>query len=267
MAVPLVLSYLGRRIRSGEMTVSALAGVLQRESSAIRTTLPAEVQDALRTTPTMTPNDSPFVGQALEREKSAPWLTVLGIAALLGGLFWLFSHTRMPRTAQIDSRATGSASRALNAPLGDFVVVKLPNNVDLNIPGNGVEGRLLGYIQDPARKGTTWFDFDRLQFNTGSATLRPGSEEQVNNIAAIMKAYPNVNMKIAGYTDNVGAPEENLKLSQDRCGVVVAELVRDGIAPDRLTAEGYGEQYPMADNSTAEGRARNRRVSMLIIKK
>jgi outer membrane protein OmpA-like peptidoglycan-associated protein len=247
------------------MTINALAGALQRESSAIQGALPAGLQDVLGTRP-MVSHTSPVVTQDLERQRSAsPWLPVLAIAALLGGLFWLFSHARTPTTAQIYSRATGSASRAV----GDFVVWKLPNNVDLHIPQNGVETRLLGFIRDPARRSdqTTWFVFDRLLFNTGSATLRPGSQEQLNNIAAILKAYPNVNLKVAGYTDNVGSPEENLKLSQERAGMVVADFVREGISPNRLAAEGYGEQYPVADNATEEGRARNRRVSMLVTQK
>jgi len=114
---------------------------------------------------------------------------------------------------------------------------------------------------------TTWFDFDRLSFNPGSAMLRPQSQEQLNNIAAILAAYPNVRMKVGGFTDNVGGADRNLQLSRDRANAVAAEMVRRGIPPDRLVAEGYGEQYPIADNSTEEGRARNRRVSMQVTQK
>jgi K(+)-stimulated pyrophosphate-energized sodium pump len=113
----------------------------------------------------------------------------------------------------------------------------------------------------------TWFDFDRLLFNTDSATLRPESQEQLGNIAAILKAYPNVHIKIGGYTDNSGDAQNNLNLSKDRANGVMAELIALGISPDRLEAQGYGEQFPVADNSTAEGRARNRRVSMRVTQK
>jgi outer membrane protein OmpA-like peptidoglycan-associated protein len=136
----------------------------------------------------------------------------------------------------------------------------------LNIPWNGVEARLLAFIQDPSKgvEPATWFDFDRLLFNTDSVTLRPESQEQLGNIAAILKAYPNVHIKIGGYTDNTGDPQSNLNLSQERANGVRAELVALGISPDRLEAQGYGEQFPVADNSTAEGRAKNRRVSMRV---
>ena len=113
----------------------------------------------------------------------------------------------------------------------------------------------------------TWFDFDHLLFNTDSATLRPESQEQLGNIAAILKAYPNVHIKIGGYSDNSGDPQHNLKLSQDRANGVMAELSRLAFPRDRLEAQGYGEQSPVADNSTAEGRARNRRVSIRVTQK
>jgi OmpA-OmpF porin, OOP family len=153
--------------------------------------------------------------------------------------------------------------------LNQFVVRTLPGNVSLNIPWNGIEARLLAFIQDPSKgvEPATWFDFDRLLFNTDSVTLRPESQVQLGNIAAILKAYPNVHVKIGGYTDNTGDPQSNLNLSQDRANGVMAELVALGISPDRLEAQGYGEQFPVADNSTEEGRAKNRRVSMRVTQK
>jgi outer membrane protein OmpA-like peptidoglycan-associated protein len=128
---------------------------------------------------------------------------------------------------------------------------------------------LLAFIQDPATKPdkTTWFDFDRLLFNTGSATLQPQSMEQLNNIAAILKAYPATHLTIGGYTDNTGDAASNLKLSQDRANNVTAELVKLGVAKDRLVAKGYGEEHPVGDNSTEAGRAQNRRISMLVTQK
>jgi K(+)-stimulated pyrophosphate-energized sodium pump len=153
--------------------------------------------------------------------------------------------------------------------LGDLVVQKLPGNVDLKVPQRGVETQLIGFIQDPNKSvdEVTWFDFDRITFDSDSAQLRAESREQLNNIAAILIAYPDVRMKIGGYTDNTGDPQSNLKLSQDRADGVVAELINLGIEPDRLQAEGYGNQHPVADNSTETGRTQNRRISMRVTQK
>jgi outer membrane protein OmpA-like peptidoglycan-associated protein len=114
---------------------------------------------------------------------------------------------------------------------------------------------------------TTWFSFDRLEFETDSARLKPTSREQLLNVAAILKAYPNVAVKIGGYTDNTGDPAHNLKLSQDRANATLNELVALGIPNSQLAAEGYGEQFPVADNSTPEGRQRNRRIDIRVTKK
>ena len=76
-----------------------------------------------------------------------------------------------------------------------------------------------------------------------------------------------VHMRIGGYTDNTGSADANVKLSNDRANNVMAELVRMGISQDRLEAKGYGADHPVADNSTEEGRAQNRRISMLVTQK
>jgi outer membrane protein OmpA-like peptidoglycan-associated protein len=139
----------------------------------------------------------------------------------------------------------------------------------VNIPRNGAEARLLASIRDQSKgvEGATWLNFDRLLFNTDSATLRPESQGQLRNIAAVLKAYPNVHILIGGFSDNSGDSRHNLKLSQDRANGVMAQLVGFGISPDRLLAQGYGDESPVADNFTAEGRARNRRVSIRLTQK
>ena len=89
----------------------------------------------------------------------------------------------------------------------------------------------------------------------------------MQNIASIMKAYPTLHMKIGGYTDNTGSSRANMRLSQNRADAVTRELTSMGIAQNRLEGEGYGEQHPIADNSTEEGRAKNRRISMRVLQK
>jgi outer membrane protein OmpA-like peptidoglycan-associated protein len=168
--------------------------------------------------------------------------------------------------------AADSAAGAIGgavANLGAFVKRSLPGGVELNVPENGVESHLLSFITDANRpvSDTVWFNFDRLLFETGSSNLSPTSKEQVDNIAAILKAYPAVNIKLGGYTDNVGNAAANQKLSGDRANTVKAALVERGIAAGRLAAEGYGDAHPVADNSTPEGREQNRRIAIRVTKK
>jgi outer membrane protein OmpA-like peptidoglycan-associated protein len=165
--------------------------------------------------------------------------------------------------------AVDAATKAIMDKLGKFMATKLPNGVELNLPEFGVEKKLIAFIEDKGKPvdKTTWFSFDRLDFETGSATLKPTSAEQLKNIAEIMKAYPKVALKLGGYTDNVGSADSNLKLSQKRAESTMQELVKLGADAKRLQAEGYGEKYPVADNSTEEGRAKNRRIDLRVTSK
>jgi outer membrane protein OmpA-like peptidoglycan-associated protein len=163
----------------------------------------------------------------------------------------------------------GNTATAAWAALGDMMKVKLPDGSELNVPSLGVEARLVKYLNDTSQpvSENTWFDFDRLLFDTGKATLQPASQEQLTNIGAILKAYPQVKIRIGGYTDNTGDPAANLRLSEERANNVMAELVKQGIDPSRLSAKGYGEENPVADNSTEEGRQKNRRISLRVTEK
>jgi outer membrane protein OmpA-like peptidoglycan-associated protein len=162
-------------------------------------------------------------------------------------------------------RAADATDRAL-ADLGAFFTRRLPNGVELDIPSLGIENKVVEFIEDTGQplEPARWFDFDRLLFATNSATLEPQSQEQLGNIAKILEAYPSVRVKIGGYTDNTGSPAANLKLSQDRATSVRNELVRLGVPGERLEAEGYGQEHPVADNSTEAGRAQNRRIALRV---
>ena len=153
--------------------------------------------------------------------------------------------------------------------LGAKLDKALSSGVTLNIPENGIENNLLKFIEnkDAVVNKTTWFDFDRLTFETGKSTLKPESSEQLTNIAEILKAFPNVNIKLGGYTDNTGDSNANLKLSTERASSVKAELIKLGITDARLESEGYGQENPVAQNETEEGRAANRRISIRVTKK
>jgi len=153
--------------------------------------------------------------------------------------------------------------------LGGWQRRVLPGSCEIVVPERGMEGRFLAFIEDvkaPVTK-TAWFDFDRLLFDTDKSTLRAESHEQLGNVAQILKAFPGVEVKVGGYTDNTGPSEHNLKLSQERADSVKTELVRLGVVPSRIATEGYGDRYPMGDNATEEGRAMNRRTAILVTKK
>ena len=103
-----------------------------------------------------------------------------------------------------------------------------------------------------------------ILFDTGKATIKPESAGALAIIADVLKGDEALKIEIQGHTDNVGAPAANLKLSQDRAAAVKAYLVSTGgIAAARLTTAGLGDTKPVADNTTDDGRAQNRRVELV----
>jgi len=101
-----------------------------------------------------------------------------------------------------------------------------------------------------------------VTFQTGSATLTAASLETLDQVAASLRAYPDVRVEIAGYTDDQGALAANRRLSQARADAVRAYLIRRGVPGTQLVARGFGSANPLDSNSTPTGRARNRRVEL-----
>ncbi|HRE12153.1 MAG TPA: OmpA family protein, partial [Ignavibacteria bacterium] len=103
-----------------------------------------------------------------------------------------------------------------------------------------------------------YFDFDR-------SDLQQGSFVELDRVVKFLNDNPGVNIEISAHTDSKGSEDYNLTLSQKRAESVVAYLAGAGIDPARLVAKGYGESVPVADNSTEEGSAKNRRVEMKVL--
>ncbi len=102
-----------------------------------------------------------------------------------------------------------------------------------------------------------------INFDTGKSIIRDESKPIIEQIVQMMKSNPDLKIGVEGHTDNVGSPASNKTLSEARAKSVVSALVAQGISADRLTPAGYGQDNPVADNNTEEGRAKNRRVELI----
>jgi len=103
-----------------------------------------------------------------------------------------------------------------------------------------------------------------IKFNSSQSTFKNASYVLMDDVVSVMKQYPEINVRVAGHTDSQGAAENNRKLSEKRANAVMNYLVSKGISPTRLSAVGFGEDAPIADNNTAAGRAENRRVEFTV---
>ena len=273
MVAPLILSYFAK---SG-MTLSSLKSLLSSQKENILSAAPSGLNLGVGST-----SDNDIRAKIHDVRKaetsSAKWLIPLLLVG--AGLFALFFFSkgcnRKEATPVVPKETVDTVTTKMDAvvdktqnALGNFFKFKLPNGIELNAPEFGIENKLNTWLTDKTKvvDKTTWFNFDRLLFDTGKATLRPESQEQLKNMVEILKAYPAVELKIGGYTDNVGDPTFNLKLSGDRAKSVMDEMIKMGIAKNRLESEGYGEQFPVASNDTEEGKAQNRRIAVRVTKK
>jgi outer membrane protein OmpA-like peptidoglycan-associated protein len=101
-------------------------------------------------------------------------------------------------------------------------------------------------------------------FDFGKYNLKPDTKITLAKLAGIIQSHPGLHLAIEGHTDNIGSDEANMKLSQQRADTVREFLVQQGLAADTVTAVGLGKAEPVADNSTNEGRQKNRRVEIIV---
>ena len=106
----------------------------------------------------------------------------------------------------------------------------------------------------------------KVYFDTGKATIKPISFKLLNEVAAVLKANPSMEVLVEGHTDSVGSDALNMKLSGARANSVREYMIGQGVEATRLTAIGFGKTKPIADNGTADGREMNRRVEFTIVK-
>jgi OmpA-OmpF porin, OOP family len=274
LAAPFLMGTIGKAVFGGGGGVSALTSLLSSQAKHVQAALPAGASNLLGFS-NLGGNIGGNIQNVAEEAgagfgKFLPWILGL-VAAAAAFYFWKSCETPKVETPVAVEKAKDAAVEMKDSmaskivALGDAIKLALPGGINLDIPSGSLEDQMATFIQstDTISK-KKWFDFDRLTFETGKSTMKPESAAQLANVATIMKVFPNVKIKIGGYTDNVGNAASNMKLSGERAKNVMAELVKLGTAATRMEAEGYGDKEPVASNDTEEGRAKNRRISMSV---
>jgi outer membrane protein OmpA-like peptidoglycan-associated protein len=285
MAAPAALGTIGAHAASTNMDERSFVSYLDSHKESVLSALPSRFNLAgamglgsignLGTRLTGAIPGTTSDVREVHRMKRKPTAWVLPVVVILAalGLVWYFTtlNDDDKREDTVTATQNEPGRIATPPPSGETVNVKLPNGVELNARRNGIEHQLVNFLNDPAKKvdDNTWFDFDRLNFETGSSMITAESMPQIRNIAAILKAFPNASIKIGGYTDVTGNEPVNLKLSQSRAEAVVAALRNNGISEAQLSgAEGYGSKFAKAPaDAPDEERRMDRRISVSVRRK
>jgi outer membrane protein OmpA-like peptidoglycan-associated protein len=274
MTTPAALGVVGKYANDNDLNSTGMVNMLSNQREKILSWVPSGLNLAnalgLRSVGEIGSHISgafSAVGEATR--KRINWLPLL-LLLLIGGLIWFFLRTPVNEEPPVQTAAVGTPivieepTVATTTPTS--IKVQLPDGTELEAYGGGIEDRLVAFLNDESSKPgkDVWFDFDDLNFETGSTRLTPESRRQVNNIAAILKAYPKTKLKIGGYTDRTGNAVTNKKLSQARAEAVVNALKEAGVNSAQLIgAEGYGAEFATAPiGAPEEERKKDRRISV-----
>jgi outer membrane protein OmpA-like peptidoglycan-associated protein len=203
--------------------------------------------------------------------KLLPWLVGL---LVLGALLLWMSRSCSTKTAQDAANTTraaadatrNAAQNAANAARAGAAAlrsIQLPGGGTIQIPTGGFTDSLVTFLNGNAPAGQS-FAFDAVTFESDSTRLTSTSNDQLGQLAAVLKAYPTVVIAVEGHTDNTGDPAANKKLSEDRAAAVKDALVGMGVPAERVTSTGWGAEKPIASNDTEDGKLKNRRVEISI---
>src|SRR5690625_17937 len=156
--------------------------------------------------------------------------------------------------------------------LGEMIEIELPSGEVINVGNKSSEAKINDFMSSAWVNGnlvnqqSNWITLDRVYFKSGESRMLRNSMDQLKHIATIMDAYPEMKIKIGGFTDKMGDEERNLKISSDRASFVQDFLEREGVRGDRMQAEGYGpQQFVCPANDTEIYRAKNRRIDINVV--
>jgi len=282
LAAPVVMGAVGKRVASQRLGASGLAILLQNERADTLAAAPPGLAQILRAGPTVVSSTSravatderlsspsslehfaePTVETPPPREKSAMgWVPLALIALVVIGLLWsLRGRVSGPGVPDVVSRGVDAARQGL-------AQITLPGGSGFSAAPGSINYDLAKFLADSSSQGPKTFVFDNLNFEAKSTRLTPESHPTVNNLASILRAYPNAQVQLLGHTDNNGTPEDNQTLSLNRANAVKEILVNQGVGAGRISTQGLGQDHPVASNDTEEGRLRNRRTELVVTSK
>ncbi len=172
--------------------------------------------------------------------------------------------------AKIDTTALVKDSTALkpdSALIEKSLAIALPNGTTIEALNGSFAQKLTQFLQDSVAQGQPTFVLDNLVFQGNTSSIAPGTEKAVEDLGKIMVAYPRLQVKLVGHTDNAGDTLQSKKLSLKRAFAIRNALLANGVSPIRIDFEGKGPFAPIASNATEEGKTRNRRVEVKVVRK
>lgn len=227
-----------------------------------------------------------FPDRPTTSEGGSIWKWLLPLLLLIAAGYFLWKQCEKKETTTTtmvgDSTMVDNDSSSMSTDTANtMTTTKTDEDIDLNgtmLKGyrGGMEDQMITFLKsgaytnaaDDAALKDNWYSFDHVNFKIGSSTeLEAGSQGQIDNLVAILKAFPDSKIKIGGYTDKTGNEADNVKLSTARANFIKSALEKAGVGAQVLGAEGYGSKFATVDASaTNEERAVDRKMAVRFTK-
>lgn len=275
-----IAGYVGHKIVRNNLSMSAVMAGLRQERGSVVKEIPVKVGRAAGISG-MCSSSAPVAGRDGKKNNWLVWLIIVLIVVIIVFLSIRSCNRNgggevVAVTENVTVVPTAPAAQTAAAKEGlTFVEHKLPDGRTIRVAEGGCEDCMLKYLQSDAyRKATNeelsknWIQFDKIDFMHDSETALAGnSMEQLDNIAAILKNYPDVRIRIGGFADKTGTRAVNYEISKKRAEYIKSILVKDGIPADRISIEGFGKEFATVPaDATAAQRAVDRSIAMRFTK-
>ena len=275
-----IAGYVGHKIVRNNLSMSAVMAGLRQERGSVVKEIPVKVGRAAGISG-MCSSSAPVAGRDGKKNNWLVWLIIVLIVVIIVFLSIRSCNRNgggevVAVTENVTVVPTAPAAQTAAAKEGlTFVEHKLPDGRTIRVAEGGCEDCMLKYLQSDAyRKATNeelsknWIQFDKIDFMHDSETALAGnSMEQLDNIAAILKNYPDVRIRIGGFADKTGTRAVNYEISKKRAEYIKSILVKDGIPADRISTEGFGKEFATVPaDATAAQRAVDRSIAMRLTK-
>ncbi len=292
MIAPLIMGVVSRYIKKNGLNSLELKDWFGSQASNVKKSLPGGIESILglrgldRLIANFSEDDEKGPSPNGEKVSSQSggfniWPWIVGLLILVGLFYFLRKGCAGEEAADVVDTATekieDAASQAINGSkeilddASDAVKevissIQLPSGTELKVKAGRFTDKIVKFLSGGDGDTDTPFIVEDLKFETGSDRMVETSLEQLDHLAKVMDAYPDVEIRIEGHTDNSGNATQNLTLSKNRTKSVKAYLVGKGVKAARIETTGFGDTRPIATNDTELGKAKNRRVEVYVTK-
>ncbi len=279
MVAPIIAGFFGNRMVKDNWSLHTVLTEIEGQKNRFRDDIPKKVIDEFGLNSLLAGNTKSNAATAPVK-KSRGWIFWLILILLAILCFILFRTCKKDKYVNMYSEETTITEQPVvinrmdTLSMSDRMDLTLPDGTIIKVKRNGVEARMVDFLKSDKYKNATendlksqWFEFDDINFDFNSATELEHGSLQLDNIAAILKSFDNVKIKVAANADRVGSDEASMRISEGRAKTIASLLKSRGVGSQIVDTEGQGNEYAdLPASASEEARAKDRDIALRFVK-